>query len=255
MSDASGREAIEVHRCPAPAGPEGSGGAAARVEPLAASGLGRLVELVPSPDGSKLALTNHQYQLLLVDVANGQARVLDESAFGRPAGPTWSPDGRWLVYSFPASASTSQIKLADVDGGGTSAVTEPEFRDSCPSFDPTGKYLYFLSLRTFDPVHDSMFLDLGFPCGARPYLVTLQADRPSPFLVPPEPEEASEEEHGAAHPPKAAPPPGDAQRAEGAQREKGPSLSPPQCESTSRASVGESWRCRSRRHATRRSSP
>ncbi len=66
-------------------------------------------------------------------------------------------------------------------------LTEPEFRDSSPVFDPTGKYLYFLSWRTFDPVYDNLFFDLGFPLGARPYLVTLQADRPSPFLVRPEP--------------------------------------------------------------------
>ena len=51
-------------------------------------------------------------------------------------------------------------------------------RDTCPSFDPTGSYLYFLSHRTFDPVYDSLFFDLGFPFGAEPYLVTLQAEAP-----------------------------------------------------------------------------
>ena len=149
--------------------------------------------MVPSPDGSQLAVTNHQHQLLIVSVSTGQARLLDESAFGRPAGPAWSPDGRWVAYSFPASAKTSQIKMAEATGERAVAVTEPEFKDSCPSFDPTGKYLYFLSRRTFDPVYDSLFFDLGFPLGARPYLVTLQADQPSPFLVRPDPGPAQQD--------------------------------------------------------------
>ena len=123
------------------------------------------MELVPSPDGSQLAVTNHEDQLLIVSVAAGNARLLDESAFGRPAGPAWSPDGRWVAYSFPASPKTSQIKLAEVAGEQVVAVTGPEFKDSCPSFDPTGKYLYFLSRRSFDPVYDSLFFDLGFPLG------------------------------------------------------------------------------------------
>ena len=212
VSDGSGKETIEIHRTPGPtdASPgnvsranvsranvsranisranvsSDSRGSAAR-QVLDVHELGRVVEMVPSPDGTDLAVTNHQHQLLLISVESGQSRVLDESAFGRPVGPTWSPDGKWIAYSFPARGKTSQIKLADLSGDRTVEVTEALFRDICPSFDPTGKYLYFLSWRTFDPVYDSLFFDLGFPRGARPYLVTLQADVPSPFVVRPEP--------------------------------------------------------------------
>ena len=203
VSDATGVEAIEVHRATSLVGavPEAGdehagdehagdehGGALSAFRRIEVPGLGRVVELVPSPDGSQLAVTNHEDQLLIVSVAAGNARLLDESAFGRPAGPAWSPDGRWVAYSFPASPKTSQIKLAEVAGEQVVAVTGPEFKDSCPSFDPTGKYLYFLSRRSFDPVYDSLFFDLGFPLGSRPYLVTLRADQPSPFMARPEPE-------------------------------------------------------------------
>jgi tricorn protease len=194
VSDATGTEAIEVHRGSSeagtagePGGTAGEDGAVPAVRRLDVTDLGRAIELVPSPDGSLLAVTNHQNQLLVVSVETGHARRLDESAFGRPTGPAWSPDGRWVAYSFPASAKTSQIKLAEATDERLTEVTEPQFKDSCPSFDPTGKYLYFLSRRTFDPVYDSLFFDLGFPLGARPYLVTLRADEPSPFLLRPEP--------------------------------------------------------------------
>ncbi|HXW80389.1 MAG TPA: PDZ domain-containing protein [Acidimicrobiales bacterium] len=201
VSDASGKENIEIHRAPGPTEISTDGRGSAPSQVLDIPGLGRVIELVPSPDGGHLAVTNHQHQLILVSVESGQWRVLDESAFGEPAGLTWSPDGKWVAYSFPARGKTSQVKLADIDGGATIAVTDAQFRDICPSFDPTGKYLYFLSWRTFDPVYDSLFFDLGFPRGARPYLVTLQADLPSPFLVRPEP---PAEHHEEAEPADAA---------------------------------------------------
>ncbi len=215
VSDATGVEAIEVHRATSlvgavpEAGDEHAGdehaGALSAFRRIEVPGLGRVVELVPSPDGSQLAVTNHEDQLLIVSVAAGNARLLDESAFGRPAGPAWSPDGRWVAYSFPASPKTSQIKLAEVAGEQVVAVTGPEFKDSCPSFDPTGKYLYFLSRRSFDPVYDSLFFDLGFPLGSRPYLVTLRADQPSPFMARPEPEPGTPGSNGAGDAPAPGP--------------------------------------------------
>ena len=63
----------------------------------------------------------------------------------------------------------------------TTALTEPEFRDSAPAFDPDGRYLYFVSVRTFDPVYDNVHFDLSFPRGARPYLIALQAGGQPPF--------------------------------------------------------------------------
>ncbi len=60
-------------------------------------------------------------------------------------------------------------------------ATTPEFRDYSPAFDPDGRYLYFLSIRTFDPVYDNVQFELSFPRAARPYLVALQAGGRPPF--------------------------------------------------------------------------
>ena len=60
-------------------------------------------------------------------------------------------------------------------------VTDGRFTDTEPVFTIDGKYLAFLSKRSFDPVYDAHFFDLSFPYGARPYLVPLGATTPSPF--------------------------------------------------------------------------
>ena len=95
------------------------------------------------------------------------------------------PDGSWLAYTFWTSPRQTAIKLYELARKTATLVTRPEFRDYSPSFDPLGRYLYFLSVRTFDPVYDSVQFELSFPRAARPYLVALQAGGRPPFDPPP----------------------------------------------------------------------
>jgi tricorn protease len=60
-------------------------------------------------------------------------------------------------------------------------VTDGRFTDTDPAFTADGKYLAFLSVRSFDPVYDAQVFDLSFPYGCRPYLVPLAEATPSPF--------------------------------------------------------------------------
>ncbi|HVW35043.1 MAG TPA: S41 family peptidase, partial [Acidimicrobiia bacterium] len=174
VSDEGGEDGIEVHK----AGEAGG----RRLEPL---DLGCITDLATPPSGTQVAVANHRHELHVVDLDTGTSRLLDRSEHGALDGVVWSPDGRFLAYSFATTARTRSIKLCEVATGATRAVTRPEFRDVHPSWDPDGKYLYFLSYRVFDPVYDSLYFDLGFPRAIRPYLVTLQADEPSPFVPKP----------------------------------------------------------------------
>ena len=155
---------------------------------LAGLDTGRVVELVPSGAEDLVALTNHRNQLLLVDLRGPEPSLvqLDHSRYGRIADPAWSPDGRWVAYTYPGPADTSAIKLASPDGG-TWQVTRPVLRDRRPAFDPAGRYLYFIGQRHLDPVADEAQFDAGFPLASRPYAVTLRADTPAPFVPAPAP--------------------------------------------------------------------
>src|SRR6185312_13473582 len=97
----------------------------------------------------------------------------------------WSSDSQWLAWSEPVTAFGSRSKLrisrpaereiAIID------VTDGRFCDESPRFTPDGKFLAFLSNRSFDPVYDGHSFDLSFPSPIKPYLVALAADTPSPF--------------------------------------------------------------------------
>ncbi len=149
--------------------------------------IGRPITMVVSPQADLLALTNHRNQLILVDLEQKTAQVLDESQHKSIAGLSWSPDGHWIAYGFSATQNTSEIRLVEIASGHIHKVTLPVLQDTSPSFCPEGKYLYFLGKRDFNPVHDNLHFDLGFPRGVRPFLLTLQKDQISPFVLQPKP--------------------------------------------------------------------
>jgi tricorn protease len=174
VSDASSEEQVMVFEPDAHGNPP--------TEPRALPwNVGRVTTLLAAPRGTLVALANHRNETFIGDVASGVLTPVDRSAHGRSDDLAWSPDAQWLAYTFQASARHVAIKLFSVASGHATLVTQPEFRDFSPAFDPDGKHLYFLSLRTFDPVYDSVQFEMSFPRGARPYLIALQAGGAPPF--------------------------------------------------------------------------
>lgn len=174
LSDEDDEERVEVYRQDAP-------GRVAKLD----LDVGRPIWVVPSPAKNQLAISNHRHELVLVDVDKKTAEVIDRSDYQKIHSPDWSPDGRWIAYGFASTAHSSSIKLADAQTRKTYRVTSTSFTDLYPSFDPEGKYLYFLSYRGFNPVYDQVYFDLGFPRAIKPMLVTLQKELPSPFIPKP----------------------------------------------------------------------
>jgi tricorn protease len=174
ISDAGGEEALEVY---------GADGSVLRLDSL---DLGHIIEVRANPkDANVVAVSNHRLELFIVDIATAKMTPVDRSAHAHITGLAWSADGAWLAYSSAESMRTRSIKVYSRASKKTRAVTRPEFRDVTPAFDPEGRYLYFISYRTFDPVFDAHFFDLGFPRGSKPYVITLRADAPSPFVPQP----------------------------------------------------------------------
>jgi tricorn protease len=146
--------------------------------------IGRVITMRAAPRGNRVAIGNHRNEVLIGDLDTGEVTVIDRSDFGRTEDLGWSPDGAWLAYQSWTDGRHCAIKLYSVTGKSATLVTQPEFLDYAPAFDPDGKYLYFLSIRTFDPVYDAVQFELSFPRAARPYLIALQANSAPPFEPP-----------------------------------------------------------------------
>lgn len=152
---------------------------------ITAKEMGRITALSVSGDGTRVAMSNHRYELIVVDIEKGSIKTLDRSPAERIAGFEWSPDSNWIAYSWASHPDLFIIRVVNVSTGAKHDITEPVRADVAPSWDPDGRYLYFLGSRDFYPVLDSMSFDYGFPKGRRPFLVTLRKDVPSPFLSEP----------------------------------------------------------------------
>ncbi|MDH3592974.1 MAG: PDZ domain-containing protein, partial [Planctomycetota bacterium] len=160
---------------------------------------GRATDLAVAPaGGDRVAIANHRHEIWFVDGKTGRSRRLGHSPASRVHGMAWSPDGRWLAYALSPSHASTCLYLHDVKRRRTHQITRPDFHDYAPSFDPGGKFLYFLSARVFDPVYDQHYFDLGFPNGVTPCLIPLAKTTPDPFRAahrePKAP--AAEEEEG-----------------------------------------------------------
>ena len=141
---------------------------------------GTLEGLFPSPDGRKLAISNNRNQFGILDVKSGKFDFVDENKFGIIDEATWHPSGNYVAISYPGNGSLSHIEIVNAKTGKKTTATSQGSIDYSPSFDSTGKYMYYLSERALDPVYDKIVFDLGFPKAAKPHVITLDKNEPDP---------------------------------------------------------------------------
>ncbi len=204
VTDADGEDAIEI-------GAVLGRDSGERVR-IGAGRLGRVLELSASPDGALLGVATHDGRVVVVEAASGTITQIDQSLDDNPSGLSFSPDSSWLAWSHAGPEPLRQIRMARVQGEGSRdilEVTPMRFDDHDPVFTLDGRYLAFLSARTFDPVYDSHVFDLFFPAATRPYVVALASSTPSPFgaelegraLRPGDDADAGHEDDHDGHPP------------------------------------------------------
>eukprot|EP00300_Choanocystis_sp_HF-7_P003610 c12748_g1_i1.p1 GENE.c12748_g1_i1~~c12748_g1_i1.p1 ORF type:complete len:1408 (+),score=318.64 c12748_g1_i1:519-4226(+) len=158
------------------------------------STLGRIESIAASPKDPLVAIVSHTSTLTVFDLTSSRIVCSINSPTGGIDDVSWSPDGYWIAFSYTVAERVSIIRImkvkeggklnSDFDVCGVVDITDPILRDFAPSWDPEGRYLYFLSIRDFSVRQDGINpIGLAFVGNARPFLVTLSAGDQTPFHV------------------------------------------------------------------------
>jgi len=148
-----------------------------------------------SPDSKKLLYSDKKLRLFYVDIEKKKPVLVDRAEVSEIHDYVWSSDSKWIAYSKNNPAYFASIYLYSLDKGKIYQITGELTDDFSPVFDPEGKYLYFISARTFSPTFsDFERTEYVYRNTRNIYLVTLQADTLSPFAPESDEEEVEDEE-------------------------------------------------------------
>ena len=167
---------------------------------LTSGGSGYRMQPIWSPDSKWLLFGDKFLRLNLVSAETGEITLVDQADYDDGwyrwgiQDYTWAPDSRWVAYSKLEQSGNEAIFLYSLTNKTVHRVTDDVHPDWSPSFDPQGRYLYFLSSRTFNPIMGFVDQNFVFLNMARPYLVILEDDEPSPFVPKATHEEIEEDE-------------------------------------------------------------
>ncbi|HSG39623.1 MAG TPA: PDZ domain-containing protein [Thermoanaerobaculia bacterium] len=157
---------------------------------------GRIWRFPPvwSPDSKKLAFSDKDRKLQWVDVASGKITVADRSERGDLTDYKWSPDSRWLAYTKAGENNMPSIWLYSMADNKARQLTSGMTAESEPTFDPSGRYLYFLSNRDFNLAFSGFEFDYVYTNPTRVYVGILSKEGPALFLPESDEEEPRKED-------------------------------------------------------------
>lgn len=175
VSDAEGDDCLEVHHLTGEEPPRR----------IASGMLGRVLHMVSDPAGERVATISHDGTIRVIGITgDGEIEEVGRSLQGEATSPSFSPDGRYLLWSQPTTtgANLHQLMIYDTSSDDpAAALTSGTFHDHEPAFTRDGKHIVFLSDRTFDPEYVRHEFGLAFAGSTRPWLIPISATEPAPF--------------------------------------------------------------------------
>ncbi len=132
-------------------------------------------------DSKKIAWTDQKKRLQIVDIETKKTTLVDQTDEGEFRTYAFTPDGKWLAYVKPSFEQVGRIYAYNIETGNSQPMTDEWFDAGDPSFSPDGKYMYFTSARSFNPVYSWTEWNHAYNDMMKVYMVTLTKDTESPF--------------------------------------------------------------------------
>jgi tricorn protease len=134
-----------------------------------------------APTGDRIAFSDHEHKLWFVPSSGGEPVQVAQDPYVEIHDYSWSPDGRWLTYSITGTNQQSGIWLYNVDTRKATLVSDARSNDFNPVFDPTAKYLFFISTRHENPTFSRTEFNVATLKMTGIYMTTLQRGAASAF--------------------------------------------------------------------------
>ncbi len=118
-------------------------------------------QLFWSPDSKKIAFINYQQEIQVLTVATGDIITIDKTDLLPYAALqgfrlSWSSDNNWIAYSKAVENLNSAIYTYHLPGKKLHKLTSGFYNDGEPVFDAGGKYLFFETDRSLQPLYSSL---------------------------------------------------------------------------------------------------
>ncbi len=134
-----------------------------------------------SPDGKNLLWGDKMGRLNSINIETKNIVLVAESQAWEIRDYSWSPDSKWIAYTFPQSLTVNRIFIYSTESGNSKPVTDSWYNSGSPTFDSNGKYLFFTSARDFNPIYSNTEWNHAYRDMNSIYFVTLEKSTPSPF--------------------------------------------------------------------------
>ncbi len=134
-----------------------------------------------SPDSKKIMWADRQQRLQYVDVESKKVTQVMHSNVWEFTDYSWSPDSKWIAFAKPEEKTMTKLCLFSTETQQVLELTDGWFSSYAPAFSSDGKYLFFVSNRTYNPSDSQTEWNHAYFDMAKIYLLTLSKETKSPF--------------------------------------------------------------------------
>ena len=139
-----------------------------------------IFDLKWAPDSRSILWSEKKNTLNLTQVSDGKTEVIASSGVGPINSFNWSQDSRYITYIQPGK-EMDNIIIYDRNSKEKHQMTDGWYNVSSPNFSKDGKYLVFVSARTFNPTYSSTEWNHVYNNMNKIYILPLTQDATIPF--------------------------------------------------------------------------